>query len=155
LVSHVSFDTYWGSSFDASPSGVIVYRRDLTGFDRRIAWLDQSGALDWMAPEKAAYREPRLSGDGKRLAIIIVQDGKSRVWIRDLMRHTSQPVGAAEDQTDSPVWLRNGEALLLRANGSLAWVSGEGAGPIHKVEGDVPAGIGPRDTTPDGRLLFR
>jgi len=153
LVDGVNFDTYWGPAFDASTGGIVVYRRDLVGINRRIAWLDANGQIEFVSDKPGGYIQPRLAPDGKRLALTIDQEGKRSVWVCDLARKTMTRLGMDPSQQDNPVWTPDGAYLLFHSGQTLGWMRSDGSGAIERLKGDGQD-ITPEEVSPDGRWIL-
>ena len=122
---------FW-AAFSAARTGTVAWFGANTAGS--VRWLDPTGD-EW--PPGAigglnAPRNPRLSPDGRRLAL--VEDGD--LWVFDLdgrppIRLTFDDYGNA-----TPVWTPDGSRIVYEAEGGLAWVSADGGSP--------PEPIGPR-----------
>ena len=82
LIERVADDHFRGADFDISASGTLVYRRSPSLVNRAVAWLDSNGVRGRVLTGTGAYTSPRLSPDGKRLALALEND----IWIYDLAR---------------------------------------------------------------------
>jgi serine/threonine protein kinase/Tol biopolymer transport system component len=144
------------SEFSVSENGVLVFQ-SLADSVSKLMWFDQSGKeLSQIA--EAGYSHPRLSPDGRFLAICSddARNGKLFIRVYDLAR------GAATRLTDggsdeTPVWSHDG--------GTIAYATFDGKAHYLKA---VPAdGSSPPqlllkgaafmrfpDWSPDGRLVF-
>src|SRR5258706_15405916 len=72
-----------------SQTGTLVYMSGKAfGTDRILAWLDSSGKTQRVGAAPGPYFTPRLSPNGKRLAMSVIQAAKSGIWIYDLKRDT-------------------------------------------------------------------
>jgi len=88
LVEAVAFDAITGrADLDISPDGILVYRRGKPEANRIVAWLDRSGKVQPVLSKPGNYFSPRLSPDGKRLAVVSVNsDRKVDLWVHDFAR---------------------------------------------------------------------
>ena len=75
LVEGVAYDAASGAEFDVSSSGTVVYRGGASGTNHIVAWLDSSGATQPILAKPDGYMMPRLSPDGKRLALAVRRQG--------------------------------------------------------------------------------
>ena len=66
---------------------------------------------------RSAYRWPRISPDGQRLAVEIGASEGHDIWILDLERDTSSRLTVG-GQSGSPVWSPDGEWVAFRSNRS-------------------------------------
>jgi serine/threonine-protein kinase len=116
-----------GGQFDVSSTGTFVYASGKSA-DRawQMVWLDASGRTQPLLAVPRAYLYPRLSRDGRKLAII----EKGDIYVHDLERETATRLTFSGD-ANSPVWAPDGEHLVVQSasNGStFSWVRSDGAG---------------------------
>ncbi len=72
--------------YDVSADGVLAYvSGGVQGTNRRIVWVDRNGSEQVTNAPGHAYRYPRLSPDGSRIAVTI-EEGESHVWVYDIHR---------------------------------------------------------------------
>ena len=122
---------FW-ASFSVSRTGTVAWRgADTAG---SVRWLEPTGD-EW--PPGAigslnAPRNPRLSPDGRRLAL--VEDGD--LWVFDLDGRPPIRLTFDDFGTATPVWTPDGSRIVYEADGGLAWVSADGGSP--------PEPVGPR-----------
>jgi len=86
---------------------------------RRLAWFDRVGRETPIPAPARAYVYPRLSPDGRLLALDI-RDEQDGLWVWDFGRHmlTALSVGRASDI--APVWAHSGEWLLFARGRGVA-----------------------------------
>jgi Tol biopolymer transport system component len=144
------------SEFSVSPNGVLVFQ-SLADSVSKLMWFDQSGKeLTQIA--QAGYRDPRLSPDGRLLAISSddARNGKLFVRVHDLARDIS--IRLTEGETDeSPVWSHDGRKIAYRAfdgkSHYIRVIPVDGSSPPQVlVKGD--AIMRHLDWSPDGHLVF-
>jgi Tol biopolymer transport system component len=141
-------------SLSASRNGVLAYRADKASHTR-LTWVDREGReLGTIGDtEKVWYYAPRLSPDGRRLAVSHYEAGFTTgdVWIHDLVRGV--PTRASFDDVEDEsvaLWSPDGRELIVQSIGS------NGAG-LFRVDADspdrrsswLPAGSQAGNTTPD------
>jgi hypothetical protein len=123
----------------------------------RLVWLGRDGAAHPISPDVRDFGGPRLSPDGRRIAVIVSNGSKSDVWILDLGTGTLSRLTMAETVT-SAEWTRDGTGVVYSAagRGSMAaiWVQrvGMAAAPEQLVE--VPDVATAADIAPDQRSLL-
>ena len=141
-----SFNSW--ASFSVSRTGTTIAWRE-ADTARSVRWLEPNGddCTTGAIPDLEAPTNPRLSPDGRRLALIVDGD----LWVHDLggrppIRLTSDDFAAA-----TPVWTLDGSRIVYEVEGGLAWVLAAG--------GSEPERIGPRGHyhahawSPDGDLI--
>lgn len=129
----------------------------------RLLWVDRSGHEQGSVGEPADHRYLRLSPDGQKLAMNLmnVKDGTTEIWVVDLNRGTPTRLTFQPGMKNGTVWSADGQRIVYAYDRD---------GPPHLFtkalsdtnEGEMllPAGeAGPQypiDWTPDGRfLIFR
>ena len=121
----------WGS-FSVSRTGTVAWRAaDTAG---SVRWFESTG--DEWTPGAIrglnAPRNPRLSPDGRRLALVVDGD----LWVFDLEGRPPIRLTFDDFNTATPVWTPDGSRIVYEADGGLAWVSADG--------GSEPEPVGPR-----------
>jgi len=108
-----------------------------TGAQRTLVWVDRKGHEEPIPLKPRSYRYPRLSPDGKQIAIDST-DEDTDIWIWDLARESLSRVtfGAARDQY--PVWTADSrrifyETLTSDGSGGLFRRAADGTGDAEPV----------------------
>ena len=139
------------AQFDLSSSGVLVYRAGTAGKNFTLSWLYASGKTEPVLSKPGSYSWPRVSPDGTRLALGVIQEGRQNVWVYDIARQTWIRVTEG-DLEWLPVWTPDGEFLAFRSGNSLAWTRSDGSGPVERLAGVSP-NSGPWSFSADGKWL--
>jgi Tol biopolymer transport system component len=150
---------YLGSAFDASPTGVLVYRSGFVREASQLTWVDRSGRAQGTVGQRGLYSNPNLSPDGTRLAVerIDTQTQTSDIWVMDLERSnvfTRLTTDAANETR--PVWSPDGLWIAFASDRS-------GVENIYRKRADntvaeelvlTTEAITPSSWTPDGASLI-
>jgi Tol biopolymer transport system component len=143
--------------FTASDNGVLAYQASGAGSTTQVVWLDRSGKqLDVLGPP-ADYLRPRLSRDGRRVAIDVgdPQTGRFDIWIYDLARRVPTRFTFEADSV-FPIWWPDDSRIVFQSNrqGQSALYqkvsSGTGNEELLVQEGGLKV---PTDLSSDGRFL--
>jgi Tol biopolymer transport system component/tRNA A-37 threonylcarbamoyl transferase component Bud32 len=122
-----------------------VEPRDPVMAAHRITWRSREGTIVGHLGEPGTFRDPRLSRDGRWLAIARANDfGLFSAWVYDTERGTESKISDASHV--SPMWTSDGSALLIGdANKVMRFDLAGGPGQVvRSVEGDVVlAGVTP------------
>jgi serine/threonine-protein kinase len=98
-----------------SRTGTLIYRR-ATGRPAAAAtlqWLDAAGKKEPLGVKPGAYRTPRLSPDGKRIALVAISEGANQdIWVYDPQRDASTPLTFGGGNT-FPVWSPDGQYVVF------------------------------------------
>jgi DNA-binding winged helix-turn-helix (wHTH) protein/Tol biopolymer transport system component len=139
------------ADFDLSTSGTLVYRRG-TVRNSLPSWLYSSGKIETLFAKPGNYRSARLSPDGTRLALSVIQEGKQSIWIYDLRRETWNRLTSEDDSESLPTWTPDGEFIAFRSGSTLAWTQSDGSGKVERLAG-VSRNAGPWSFSADGKWL--
>jgi eukaryotic-like serine/threonine-protein kinase len=141
--------------------GTLVYvRGGPVGTPRRtLVWVDRRGREEAVAAPARGYRYPRLSSDGMKVAVEVIEEQGSDIWIWDfaqqaLTRFTFDPA-----QDIYPVWTPNGRRLAFRSTragpANVFWQAADGTGAVERLT-ETPNEQAPYAVSPDGtRLVLR
>ncbi|HLW80926.1 MAG TPA: protein kinase [Candidatus Acidoferrales bacterium] len=147
------------SAYSASQNGVLIFE-SLADTSSRLEWFDAQGKLLGKIPG-LGYSDPRLSPDGRFLAVTSDDDRNGKVYIRviDLQRGISTRItnGGTEEQpswTPDGKWITYGNSSGGPGNSSgISQIPADGSGhPQPLLGGAGRAGFG--DWSPDGHFVF-
>jgi serine/threonine-protein kinase len=143
----------WGLAvFNVAEDGTLVYLDAPGGVstDNTLVWVDRDGGETTLDLRAATYRTPRISPDGRRLA---VSDGD--LWLVDLAHPTAEPTRLtfAPEMDWFPLWTPDGRRLVFGS-----WRGGEFSNLfVQSVEGGTAERLTtspdlqqPTSITPDG-----
>ena len=122
--------------------------------------VDRSGKARLLPAEPQVYVAPRISPDGRRIAVEVDEPDlvNSDVWVYDITNHT--PTRLTFDQTGRrPIWTPDGRRIVYSrgqfSQADLYWIPADGSGPAESLL-VAPEDQWAGEVTPDGRtLLFR
>ena len=103
--------------FTASDNGILAYQASVAGSMTQVVWLDRSGKqLDVLGPP-ADYLRPRLSRDGRRVAIDVgdPQTGRFDIWIYDLARRVPTRFTFEADSV-FPIWWPDDSRIVFQSS---------------------------------------
>jgi Tol biopolymer transport system component len=111
-----------------------------------------------LLPERRVFAHPRLSPDGRRVAVAVRGARGADIWLYSLADGTSSRL-TQEGDNDFPEWSPDGTRVVFRSTGrggtTVRWARADGSGEAGVL---VPSEHRPYDAvfTPDARaLLFR
>ena len=147
--------------FSVSVDGTLVYldapsAGGASAFT--MVWVDRQGKEEPLAAPPRVYTSPRLSPDGKRVAVGIVGIGND-IFVWDLVRQTLTQLTLDPATDFFPAWMPDNRHLVFYSNrsaGAIFRQPADGAGAAEAISNGI-AGVGmlPSSVTPDGsRVLF-
>ena len=141
--------------FSVSDTGALVYVAGSSLVDRTLVWVDRDGREEALAAEPRAYRYPRISPDGGRLALD-VRDQENDIWIWDFARETLTRLTFAPAEDFYPVWTPDGRKVAFASNRdggfNLYWKAADGTGTVERLTESENLQF-PSAFTPDGKQL--
>ena len=102
-------------AFSISGTGLVAYRRVRgSQIQRQLAWMDRSGALRGaIGGPEGGFIHPRVSPDGRRVAVTRAVQRNQDVWLLDGTRVSRFTFDAATDAT--PLWSPDGTRIVFRS----------------------------------------
>lgn len=140
-----------------SPSGTLVYARGSA--TNEVVIVDELGVSRSLIGQKGQYAHPRLSPDGRRLAIDVTSGLTADIWTYDVATGTPTRLTTLGNN-DRPEWTPDGKSILyLSARGGdnyrLWWQAADGSAPAQRLH-DGSESIREAIFTPDARaVIFR
>ena len=75
------------AQFTVASDGSLVYARQSTrALDRTLVRVDRQGKARAITEKRHRFRHPRLSPDGRRVAVTITDSNGSNLWIQEIDR---------------------------------------------------------------------
>ena len=115
LVEGVMVKATGAANFSISDNGRLVYV--LGGGDggdqRSLVWVDRQGNEEPLAAEPLPYESPRVSPDGRYVALQVGSGGNDDVLVYDLERDTPSRVTFDPGADGFPIWTPNGQRLVF------------------------------------------
>ncbi len=122
----------------------------------RLTWLGRDGVSRPIGRERRNYSDPRISPDGRRIAVMVADGPRSDAWIYDLDTETLSRLTAVGSVT-SAGWSRDGTRLIYSAVGSGSggvWAQPAGGAAVPERLSEVSTLLPLAELAPDGRSLL-
>ena len=151
--------TSGGAEYDVAESGLFAYvPGSARPPERALVWVDRQGIGKELPAPMNTYVTPRISPDGKQLAVQILNgSGSQDIWIYEFARNTLTRFSFTEGAV--PVWTPDGRKIIYRRRTpsfSLLSKLADGSGIEEKLldkDFDDP-GAAPFTVSPDGKTLL-
>jgi len=148
------------ANFEVSGTGILIYTPlgPLSINNNVVGWMDRSGRLDPILTDPRPYFNPKISPDGRKVAVTI-RAANDDIWVYDLDRGSMTRLTFGGGNSDLPVWTRDSRQIFYisergRAR-SIFVKSADGAGQISRVGTSEEVSIVSLPTlTPDGRTVL-
>jgi len=143
-----------GGQFDVSRNGTFVYLGGKSSAATwPLVWLDSTGKTEPLLASPGPYLTPRLSPDGKRLAVSV---SGNAIGVYDSQRDTMTPLTFKPQNTLYPVWTPDGKHIVFQTaaavGSTLQWIRSDGAGEPQQLL-ESKASLRPYSFSPDGKRL--
>lgn len=98
-------------NFSVSQNGILIFAPGASS-EARLLWFDRGGKQLEETGTANVYGFPRISPDGRKLAVPKVSGTRSSsIWIFDLDRRTSSRLTFSLGQSDDPAWSPHGQSI--------------------------------------------
>jgi serine/threonine protein kinase/Tol biopolymer transport system component len=143
--------------FTLANDGTLVYVPGAPLDAKRLVWVDRKGTVQPLNAPLKPYDFPRLSPDGKRVAIVIREDENHDIWTHELERGTLTRLTFDPGEDETPVWMPDGQSLIFAGNRSgasrLLSARADGSGIEEEVLGTRGGHRHAYSVSPDGEVL--
>jgi eukaryotic-like serine/threonine-protein kinase len=144
------------AQYTISATGSLIYvPGGVQATQLSLVWVDRHGAEQPIAAPEHAYFTPRLSPDGRRVAVGITESD-SQIWLYDLGRDTMTRFTFDGDYNPVPAWTPDGKRIAFESNKegapNLFWQLADGSGGLERLTTSEYIQV-PMSWSPDGKLL--
>ena len=151
---------FGAAEFGLSSQGSLVYVPAPGGVQvdqRRLVWVSRDGTEQSLPAPERDYDVPRLSPDGRRVAVAIgsVEQG-NQIWLVDLLLETLTRFTLEGSDNEYPAWSPDAKWIAFQSDkegpGNLWWQRADGSGGLERLTTSVYAQA-PSSWSQDGQLL--
>ena len=146
--------------YAVSESGTLVYVpgiMDVAMPQRTLVWVDREGKEEPLSAPPNLYISPRISPDGKRLALASLIGGNVDIWIWDFVRETMTRLTFDEANDLFPLWTPDGQRIVFASNReqpmSVYWKAADGTGKVERISSVTDRQNIPASWSSDGNTL--
>jgi serine/threonine protein kinase len=148
-----------GAQFDVSRSGTLVYRKGGGSTAQAMAniqWLtpsaDGAGKKEPLLSKPGIYISPRFSSDGTRLAMKIMEEGATDLWVYDLRRDAMTRL-TSDGGPYGLVWSPDSRYVFFgTVRSGILWTRADGASDPRPLTG-TKTNQTPLSIASDGKRL--
>jgi hypothetical protein len=151
-------------NFGVSRDGRLIYALDpaaSAGGAWQLVWVDRDGTEELLPLPPGAYEWPRVSPDGRRVAVGVGRGRRVDLWVHDVSTGAGLRLSEHDGRNSVPVWSPDGSRIYFSSDfeaeppgpGNIYSVPSDGSGPpvrVMPMDGDQLV----VDITPDGRTLL-
>ena len=116
------------SDFKIAANGTLAYLPNPSNKDNLLVWVNRQGEKTPVFDQRANFRSPRLSPDGKRIAVQVEQD----IWVYQLDSGRGIRLTFGGDN-QVPLWSPDGKSIVFATNRNGVW-------SINRVAADQSGG---------------
>jgi eukaryotic-like serine/threonine-protein kinase len=152
---------YGRAVLSASDNGVLAYGGAPSAAEpSRLRWLDRTGKQIGAVGDPGTYANPRLSPDGTKLAVAIVDASRAAtdIWIYDLVHEGKTRLTFDSSLNFMPIWSPDGGQVVFSSNRRIGFpqlyrkaANGEGSDELLLPSNTTDL---PDDWSPDRRFIL-
>jgi len=145
------------TTYSVSAAGSLIYApHTLSGDQAELVWVNRRGQSEPVGASARDYAQPKLSPEGRRIAVNVNSGGDGHIWIYDLVRGALARLTFV-GRNGWPVWSRDGQKVIFASNrAGTSWdlytKSADGTGEEQPLLVKPLLQI-PHSLSADGRLL--
>jgi predicted Ser/Thr protein kinase len=135
VVEGVRVEPGGASHYSVSTTGTLAYvSGTASAAQRTLVWVSRNGIEQPLAAPALAYGYPRISPDGRRVAVEL----DNQIWLYDLSRDTLTRFTFQGTVNQSPGWTPDGQRIAFRSNtagppANLFWQLADGSGGLEQL----------------------
>jgi eukaryotic-like serine/threonine-protein kinase len=144
------------AQYSISSAGSLIYiPGGIQSAQSKMVWVTRNGAEQPVAAPAHAFVNPRLSPDGRRVAVNVVEQ-ENQAWLYDLSRDTLTPFTFEGSSSNAPIWSPDGKRIAFQSNKegppNIFWQLADGSGGLERLTTSGYVNV-PISWSPDGQWL--
>jgi eukaryotic-like serine/threonine-protein kinase len=150
--------TTGAAQYSVSSTGTLVYvAGGVSSSQSRMVWVSRNGEEQPLLAAPHSYQFPRVSPDGRRVAVTIVEQDQ-QIWVYDTARDTLTRLTFEGNTNSNVTWSPDGRRIAFASNqahpGTLNsfWRASDGSGSTERLT-TSDYQHSPNSFSPDGQLL--
>jgi Tol biopolymer transport system component len=154
VLEGVLYNQSFGTTYyTVSPTGTLAYVPGPSSAGRQLATITRQGDVSMLVDSRRAYYMPRISPDGHRLALTILDEGAYGIWSMEVARGTLAQLAPA---SFDPVWSHDGRRIVFstsrQGGAQLEMMPSDGSRPPAPLLVDAAYKV-PTSWSPDGSTI--
>jgi eukaryotic-like serine/threonine-protein kinase len=144
------------AQYSISATGSLAYvPGGVQSAQLRLVWVNRNGTEQPLAVPARSYLLPRLSPDGRRVAVAITEQ-ETHIWLYDFAREAWTRLTFEGDANSVPVWTPDGKRIAFNSGKggplNIFWQLSDGSGGLERLTTSQYLHT-PESWSPDGQLL--
>jgi serine/threonine-protein kinase len=124
-----------------------------------LVFVNRNGGTTPLGLPAQSYYQPRISPDGRQLAVEVNDGITANIWVYDLSGSTAGRRLTFSGLNRSPIWTRDGQRIVFASDREgdqrLFWQRADGSGPPEPLtNAEAGISVSPDAWSPDGSLIF-
>jgi serine/threonine protein kinase/Tol biopolymer transport system component len=146
-----------------SGSGTLVYTPVVpasAGGAQTLVWVNREGKEEALAAPPNNYGQPKISPDGRRIALAVGPVENEDIFVWDIIRKTMTRLTFDKSEEMVPVWTPDSKRIVYYSNhenlaaGGVYWKASDGTGEVEKLCSAPDRTIFPWSLSNDGKSLL-
>ena len=147
-----------GAQFGLSNDGKLAYIPGGSSVDlRTLVWVNREGGEEPLVTPPEAYTWARVSPDGSRVVVDILDFENQDVWVADAARGTLGKVTTDAARDNRPIWTPDGQRVVFTSRREGGWgffsKSADGTGLVEKLHTGEARNLAAAGWSSDGATL--
>jgi serine/threonine protein kinase/Tol biopolymer transport system component len=146
-------ESFGTTHYAIASNGALAYVPGPASAGRTLATITRKGEVATLTDSRRAYYMPRVSPDGQRFALTILDEGAYGIWSMDLARQSLARLAAA---SFDPIWSPDGGRIVFSTSregrADLAIMPSDGSSPPAPLLVDAAYKL-PTSWSPDGKWI--
>jgi serine/threonine-protein kinase len=116
LVEGVTVKASGAADFGVADNGRLIYARGAAtgiGPGWELVWVDREGREEPLPMPAQSYDVPKVSPDGRRIAVDIVRDAARDIWVYDAATGAGLRLTRDDEVNRVPMWTPDGQRILF------------------------------------------